>query len=250
MALVIQGGSIAGLSGSLAGNTFTKNGTVRRRAIPTDPQTQLQVIARTALGYLATAWQAVLTDAQRAGWETYAQNTPMTDRIGRSIRISGLAHFCRSNQPRYVWASLDETPPSTLLVKNAPTVYNLAPPPQGIDTSTANTGSPGELQIQWDESTGANTWRSAAGGFLFLQASRPVDPTTVFFKGPWMFQGAVPGASTAPSVPFDLEYGQFAHKAKNAGQALAVGQLIYIRARASLPDGRLSTPVIARVTVS
>jgi len=73
MARVIYGGvGLQGLSGSInkqaGGHTFTKNNVVRRRVVPTNPQTAQQSLVRTAFAFLTTAWSG-LTEVQRNAWE-------------------------------------------------------------------------------------------------------------------------------------------------------------------------------------
>ena len=73
MARVIYGGvGLQGLSGSInkqaGGHTFTKNNVVRRRVVPTNPQTAQQSLVRNAFAFLTTAWSG-LTEDQRNAWE-------------------------------------------------------------------------------------------------------------------------------------------------------------------------------------
>ncbi len=79
MARVIYGGvGLQGLSGSInkqaGGHTFTKNNVVRRRVVPTNPQTAAQSLVRNAFNFLTTAWSN-LTETQRQQWED-ARNDP------------------------------------------------------------------------------------------------------------------------------------------------------------------------------
>lgn len=79
MAKVLYGGvGLQGLSGSInkqaGGHTFTKNNVVRRRVVPTNPQTASQSLVRNAFAYLTAGWSA-LTETQRQQWED-ARNNP------------------------------------------------------------------------------------------------------------------------------------------------------------------------------
>lgn len=69
-----SGVGIAGMSGSInknaGGTTFGKNGVVRRRVVPVNPQTADQQTLRAAFLYLTSAWSGVLSDSDRLAWET------------------------------------------------------------------------------------------------------------------------------------------------------------------------------------
>ena len=88
------------ISGSLGGFTAARNrgGTyLRARAVPTNPNSTRQQAVRAILGTLSSAWSRDLDDAARALWSAYAQNNPITDKLGQSITLSGMAWFCRLN---------------------------------------------------------------------------------------------------------------------------------------------------------
>lgn len=89
----------AASSGSIAGATFSRNRGgqyVRRRAIPANPNSEAQGIARTNLAAAVSAWTNTLTAPQRTGWASYAQATPRIDPIGQQILLSGQQMFVRS----------------------------------------------------------------------------------------------------------------------------------------------------------
>lgn len=78
MAKVIYGGvGLQGLSGSInkqaGGHTFTKNNVVRRRVVPTNPQTASQSLVRNAFSFLTASW-AGLTQEQKQAWEDARNN--------------------------------------------------------------------------------------------------------------------------------------------------------------------------------
>lgn len=90
------------VSGSIAGTTFYSSGGLiaRARALPTNPNSQAQQNARTALGTASAEWQ-LLTDDNRADWDAYAAATPTTDKVGNTITLTGLNMWQR-------WCSLRE----------------------------------------------------------------------------------------------------------------------------------------------
>lgn len=78
-------------SGSVAGVTSSRNrfGQYRRtRAVPVNPNTTAQQSARDRLSAFSAGWRA-LTDLQRAAWESYALEHPVTDSLGQVSTLSG-----------------------------------------------------------------------------------------------------------------------------------------------------------------
>lgn len=84
-----SGVGIAGMSGSInknaGGTTFSKNGVVRRRVVPVNPQSADQSEIRSAFEFLTKAWSLSLNDSQRLSWETartgnvyYYKQDPLT----------------------------------------------------------------------------------------------------------------------------------------------------------------------------
>lgn len=67
-----SGVGIAGMSGSInkaaGGTTFGKNGVVRRRVVPVNPQTANQSLVRNAFAYYTSQWKT-LSNSDRAAWE-------------------------------------------------------------------------------------------------------------------------------------------------------------------------------------
>lgn len=98
MAILTPGTMIGAISGSIGGQTFSHNKGgpyVRTRAIPTNPNTARQQAVRTILGTLAAGWTNTLTDAQRATWDTYAENNTILNALGQAIKVTGLAWYLR-----------------------------------------------------------------------------------------------------------------------------------------------------------
>ena len=99
MAIMTPGPLAAALSGSVGGTVFSRNrggSYVRNRAIPVDPNTSFQIAVRAILSNQSQAW-ADLTDAQRAAWESWALQNPVTNALGNSIRLSGHQAFVQIN---------------------------------------------------------------------------------------------------------------------------------------------------------
>lgn len=86
-------------SGSQAGTTASHNRFgqyLRTRAIPVNPASTQQGLARARLGVAAAAWRA-LTDAQRAGWRDLGLSMTRTDSLGSSYTLTGVQAFVSVN---------------------------------------------------------------------------------------------------------------------------------------------------------
>lgn len=221
---------LAQTSGSVDGLTFAHNRGgryVRRRAIPVNPSTPLQVSRRTAMADLVVSWQA-LTAEQRTAWDTYAANVPTTNRLGESINLTGQQWYIACNSLRKV-AGL-------ALVDDGPTDFSLT--------------SLGEVSFTAEESTQTITltypagdeWAGAVGGALLAFCSREVAPTINFFKGPFKYAGKVAGAVVPPASP-----GTYTNP---FGIDFTLGTRVFLRVIAIAPDGRISAPQIVRAEVT
>lgn len=86
-------------SGSQAGTTASRNRYgqyLRTRAIPVNPASTQQGLARARLGAAAAAWRA-LTDAQRAGWRDLGLSMTRSDSLGSSYTLTGPQAFVSIN---------------------------------------------------------------------------------------------------------------------------------------------------------
>lgn len=215
-ALVATGsGSIGGLTAS-----HNKGGQyVRRRAIPTNPQSSQQVAVRNALATLASRWGDVLTPAERAAWDVYAANVPKIDTLGNSINLSGMQWYVACNTPRIQEGTLS-------IIDAGPTVYQLA---SLTDPSFAFDATADEIDVTFTNTDG---WAGEVGGALLVFASRPQSPSINFFKGPYRFAGVVLGAATPPTSPASI----------SLPFVIAAGQKVFAQVRAVRADGRISSP--------
>lgn len=106
MGLVLYGGGIAQISGSVGGDVHFRNrygNCIRPRTHPVNPNSARQVDVRAKMAMLAEYWSDTLTIAQRAQWEVYAAAVAMTNRIGQTIHLTGFNHFIRSNAAQQNW---------------------------------------------------------------------------------------------------------------------------------------------------
>lgn len=209
-------------SGSIGGITYAHNKGgmyTRSRATPTNPNSTQQQATRAALAQLSDRWVNVLTDLQRLEWTVYASNTPVVDRLGDPLELSGIQMYVRNNVPR-VQAALGA-------IDDAPATFSIGSFTNPTLTCVASTQLAG---VAYDNS---DTWATATDGALLVYLSRPQNASITFFKGPYRFAGSVLGDDmTPPTSPasFAVPFTIFA------------GQKVFGFFRATQADGRLSYP--------
>lgn len=210
-------------SGSIGGTTYSHNRGgmyVRSRAIPADPNSIYQQAIRGFVAALTSAWTDTLTAAQRAAWDTYAENVLMANALGEQINIGGLAHYCRSNVPR-LQAGLDR-------VDAGPTTYNLG---EFTNPSFSEFAAGGQtFDVGFDED---DAWVDEDGAAMLIYGSRSQSPGRNYFKGPYRYADAIEGDSTTPpTTPFEVS---------NPFEIVADNKT-FVLARVTRADGRLSLP--------
>ena len=226
MALVVYTGPVAGLSGSQGGSTYSRNRFgyyVRNRTRPVNPNTARQNTIRQALAELTQRWSQVLSSAQRAAWNLYSQNTPMTNRLGAPIHPTGFNHYLRSNIPA-LQAGLD-------VVDDGPTIFEI--PEQ--DSTLACTASEATNKVSVSFNNGLD-WANEDDATLLTYCGSPRNAQRNFFAGPHRYMDRIDGTSLAPPASPD---------AQDAPFALTQGQRVWIQARIRRADGRLSGPMQA-----
>lgn len=224
--MLFNGTLIAEASGRLGGVIFSHNAGgqyIRAGTIPTNPNTPFQQVVRTAVSSLTSSWRSILAAAQRAAWDLYASNVPVTNRIGKQVNISGLAMFVRSNVAR-VQAGEDA-------VITAPGIFNL-----GVFTR-ANalnaTEAAQTIDIGFAPTLPEDPWLSQTGSFLLAYVSRPQNPSVLFFKGPYRFAGSLQGDVVPPTAPFVV----------NVPFAFVEGQRVFTKSVVTLADGRYTSSI-------
>ncbi len=212
--VTMASGSMGGLCASH--NRFGRY--FREKVVPVNPNTSRQVDVRNALAQLAARWKQTLTDAQRSAWSTYAENTPVTDRMGASQTLTGLNWYVACNSLR-MQAGLS-------VVDDGPVVFGMA---SLSDVSAAVTASDDTAAITF---VNTDAWATAVGGALLVYSSIGKSPAINFFDGPYRYAGKIPGAAVAPTSPADVVL----------PDNLAENQKVFLRAVAVLADGRISSP--------
>lgn len=213
---------IASASGSAGGLTASRNRYgmyFRARVVPVDPSTIRQQFARAFFRTAAVTWRT-LTDVQREGWETYADNTPMQNRLGQTVTLTGFAQFVRTNS-----ASLSI---GLGLIDDPPTVFGLPEFTPPAIVSIVGT----VLTVSFDV---GDTWVSEDGSALTVSISRPVSVSVNFFKGPFQKTGLVLGDATTPPTSPAVLSSNFTYTA---------GQKGFVSFRMMRADGRYSQILI------
>lgn len=200
-------------SGSVGGVTFTRTNSgmvIRGRSMPINPRSELQQVVRNSVGQLATRWVEVLTEEQRELWTAYAKNVLVKNKLGDSIALAGNAMYIRCNVPR-LQAGL-------IVVDDAPTAFStgdaLSKPELYQDEAT-----PFAVEFNWEAT-------STSPGRVLVYVSAPQNASKNFFKGPFRYNSkALLSAGSVNPVP---------------NPQWVKGQRLFVRARVSYDDGRLS----------
>lgn len=225
--MLIKSALLASLSGSMNGMTAARNrygAYLRNRTIPVNPRTIAQESARDRMTQLVTAWRDALSASERTAWENYAANSPVTNRVGDRVYLTGLACYVRLNALRLQAGQARRA--------QAPTAFGEI---ALGDLSSAVTASATTANVHVDPPTGA-TWCTASG--YMLVACSPPQPTSVnFYAGPFRYAASVDGTATACTV--SNPYGP-----ANAGTK------VFVRVRAFSGDGRVTPPTIVGVNAA
>jgi len=210
-------------SGSIGGITYSHNRGglyTRARSIPTNPNTPQQQAIRAFVSQLTSNWLSVLTDTQRRHWGDYAWNVPIPDVLGEPRNVGGIGMYVRSNVPRLQ--------AGFLRVDDAPTIFNL-----GEFTSpsiVSITAATSVLSLAFDD---GDQWANLNFGGMLILASRGVNPSINYFKGPYRYAGKIEGDSvTPPTSPaaIDLPF------------VVTADQKCFVQVRVTRHDGRLALP--------
>lgn len=209
-------------SGSMGGLTASHNRGglyFRARTIPVNPGSPQQVEIRGFMAQLTNLWLNILTSLQRSGWNNYAEQVPLADKLGEPRNVGGLAMYVRSNSPR-LQAGLAR-------VDDAPTVFNLGDYfPTSLPTASEATQI---ITIPFSE---ADEWPAEDGAAMIFWVARPQNPSINFFKGPYRFADVALGLSGTPRT---------SPEAVPAPFAFVVGQRLFYRVNVTRADGRLSS---------
>lgn len=220
---VLYGGGILAASGSIGGQTASRNrfgNYFRARTTPVNPNTNRQSVVRAAVAWLADAWRSILTQAERNGWEVYAANIVRTDSLGSQMKLTGFNDYIRCN---------------VAALASGLNVFSIAPVIQTLgsqDPTVACTVDEAAQQISVVFADGV-PWTDTDLGLMSIQMSLPHPIGRTFIGGPYRMAGFIQGDTAAPitspqvmAVPFPV----------------AETQVVKCQIRIREADGRLSDP--------
>jgi hypothetical protein len=213
-------------SGSIAGTTHSHNRAgqyTRNRRAPVQPVGTGR--RSTVRGFFATAsaaW-ASLTDVQRAAWDSFAIDHPVTDSLGSSITLTGHQMFVGVNSTIQNMAlGLVNTPPSTLVLPNV----------SGADVALDISSG-----ITIDSISGGDADSMAAVAF-----SKPMSPGRTFNKTFWQPPGAdgiIDDVTVSKNIATAIYAAEF-------GTPIA-GQKTFVRITPTNNEGWYGAPTIYQV---
>lgn len=172
-------------SGVLGTLVVEKNGVMRTRNIPANPNTSFQQERRAVITDFAVQWRDTLSQPERDAWNAYAATVSRKDVLGKDVKLSGINVFVAGNAVgALVGMAAITTAPVTVGSLAIPQVTNVV-----IDDS-ANTAI---FTLAADASI---TEHYA----LFLSPD-PVSPGRSSYQGPYRFHSGQDGAGS-PTLTF------------------------------------------------
>lgn len=143
MALVLPGGGITDITGSIGGTIFQRckfGVTIRNRTRPLDPLTKNNTKRRAVLQTTSRMWSNNITESDRAQWNAFALLNPQTNPFGQIGYLSGMNWFVKLNAEFVATGgSIIATPPASGTYPAGTTV-----------TFVADSSAGGSLVTTWD----------------------------------------------------------------------------------------------------
>ena len=180
MALVLLGGGVTDIRGSIGGTTFSRSKAgnyARARMKPVNPVSTAQQFQRQILCRLTRHWNNPAMDTYRAGWTQYAGATTWTNALGQVITIPGISAYLRTN------------------------AYRLMSPGTILDAAPSTGGHAGAVSFSFSTSLATQHWTITANP-LGWDASETGAKLYVFTGLPCL-QGSLrppgPGSGPGPS---------------------------------------------------
>lgn len=230
MALVLLGGGVTDIRGSIGGTTFSRNqggNYARARTKPINQRSWRQTARRCTISECGRHWWDTLTVAQRTAWNTYAEETSWTNRLGQTISISGMAAFVRTNT--YLRSALEDmraaAPPTGGHAGQCNFVFTALPTAGHISISS--------VDPPWDVDTDDD--------FMFVYMGLPSSPGREAFPKTFRFITPLKGDSVTP-ITFP--------KVVASAWTMGAGQIITVGMVHVDPDGRVSARSLNQVVAS
>lgn len=221
-ALIMFGGGVTDMRGSIAGTTFSRSRSgnyARARKKPINPHSTLQNTRRAEMAYLMKFWSNNLTEQERVDWRAYALGTTWTNRLGQTIEVNGNSAFVRLNM-------LQRLTPSTVITA-APLAMGHA---GGVTQSFSPEYDTTKLQI--DEPTGSFD-KDIDIMTLWYFMGIPREVGNIAIPKGFKYCGRVWGSSGTPlTFPYEL----------TATYTMALGQRITVKTMFQDAQYRVSGP--------
>lgn len=228
MAKFTPGPAIGSASGSIGGTTFSRNRYglyIRRRSIPTNPQSSAQIAIRNAVSNASANWRS-LTAVQQAAWKAYAQANPIMDALGQSQVLAGNAAYVQLNARLSLFDSAMIDIPPIGAAPDALTSFEVE----------ADLGV-GAFQLKFGPSpVPANTK-------YVVRACIAQSPGINYVKNLYRVVTALTAAETTPYTEFETEIAEIFG-------TLQVGQVVHASASVlSLTTGLYSAPSLSSAVI-
>lgn len=234
MALIKLGPTIVDARGSVAGVVFSKNSTshyMRARSIPVNPRQSRcmfgrngdissQTKIRAAMAALTVRWSSVLNSTQRAAWELYGKNVTVLNKVGESVKISGMNHYLRCNVIRYAHYSN--------AFDDGPTVFEI--PEQDPSIVFQPEVHEQKCKITFDDTM---AWVDEDVAAMQIWMGRPQNSQRTFYGGPYLGLKDKAGKSVSPITSPEWMTNLF---------IVTAGQKVWYKVRIRRADGRISEP--------
>lgn len=222
MAKVQPSPLVSELRGSVGGVTFARNSYgayARNKTSPVQPRSPQQMLIRAAFTQISQAWRDILVTTERAAWDDYAKQTPMSDVLGNKILLTGATMFVRYN------TGLVGILPAIL--KIAPTLPGEAQMAKVTLTATVADG----VKITSLVPT------LIAGDYAIAYSNKaPIPTSREFFNGPWALRKNMDSTQVFPAVII-------------TPAECAVGQRWWVSTRLYKADGRVGPRGMTRVDI-
>lgn len=224
------------VSGSVGGLTYSRNRSgmyTRGRATPVNPNSTRQLAIRAAMASMVSYWHLTLTGPERAAWDTYAQNTPLTDSLGQQQTVTGQNMFLRCNIIRE-WQAL-------ATVDAAPTDFDLGEPVISLTSLTVAAGV-----LEWTFTVGGAGTPTTCTKLLYIGVAQNAGRT--FFNGPYQLAASQAGA--AATTAFVVANTMAFPESYLADYQPTIGDLLPVKMSILYDDGRLASPFRTIITVT
>lgn len=215
---------LSAIRGSVNGTVYSQNKSgayMRNRSLVTNPNTASQVAARTGFAGAVTEWR-LLSDANKDTWRLYAAGTPVTNRLGDTIYLSGANMYTKTNAFRQFLSLAQQAA--------APALMGLAQQPVFTSLPTIYDSASAAPNTIDDYTYDAGLGSTAAGAQYAMWISNPVSLGVSFYKGPWNFAGVNLGSSR--TLPYTSPI------------AVGTAQVFFLKLRVMDEQGRLGAPQI------